>query len=74
MCIRDRGGADATEERERRRKAGRLLTRVQRARRLYSNVIDPLIENPRDSLKQNSINILNATNFNEKQADIGLSY
>ena len=67
-------GADAAEERERRRKAGRLLTRVQRARRLYSNVIDPLIENPRDSLRQNSINILNATNFNEKQADIGLSY
>ena len=68
------GPAAAAEQRDRQRRAGRLLTRVQRARRLYSNVIDPLIENPRDSLKQNSINILNATNFNEKQADIGLSY
>ena len=68
------GPAAAAEQRDRQRRAGRLLTRVQRARRLYSNVIDPLIENPRDSLRQNSINILNATNFNEKQADIGLSY
>ena len=68
------GNVEAAEEKERRRKARRLLTRVQRARRLYSNVIDPLIENPRASLRQNSINILNATNFNEKQADIGLSY
>ena len=36
--IANSNGADAVEERERRRKAGRLLTRVQRARRLYSNL------------------------------------
>ena len=74
MTIANKNSDDAVEQRERRRKAARLLTRVQRARRLYSNVIDPLVQNPRDSLKQNSINILNATSFNEKQADIGLSY
>ena len=65
---------DAVERRQQVRTARGLLTRVRRARRLYSNVIDPLVVEPRASLHPHKINILNARGFNEKQADVGLGY
>ena len=69
-----KGGMDVGDIKDRKKKAARLLTRIKRAKNLYANVIDPRIEDPKSSLKQYAINVLNATSFTEKQADIGLSY
>tara|TARA_Y100001949_G_scaffold151471_1_gene137251 strand:+ start:776 stop:2341 length:1566 start_codon:yes stop_codon:yes gene_type:complete len=68
------GNENAAEARQQQRIARGLLARVRRANRLYSNVIDPRVEEPRQSLRPHSINILNARSFNEKQADVGLGY
>lgn len=51
-----------------------VIKRLQRAQRLFSSVIDPDIEEPKALLKQLEINILNAHEFSEKQADIALAY
>ena len=51
-----------------------LLPRIRRARRYYSSVIDSNALEPRQALNPGRINILNASRFNEKQADIALAY
>ena len=67
--------ADARAERRNRKARARgLLPRVRRARRLYSRVIDPNALEPRQALNPQTVNVLNAARFNEKQADIGLAY
>ena len=65
---------DARARRERAERARRLLPRVTRARRMYSNVIDPNALEPKQAIKPRTINVLDASGFNEKQADIGLNY
>lgn len=69
-----RGDHPTSEENRVRNAARSLFTRLERARRLYSSVIDPNVKRPQDSLKQYAINILNATELNEKQADLALAH
>jgi len=66
--------SDDSKKEKLRSSAQGVLRRIRKARKLFSSVLDPDIEDPKALLRQFEINILNAHEFSEKQADIALAY